>query len=228
MTAGRSRDPSLRLVASEDEPAREAGLTLTPREPTMGDPHDELFTRADLVTALHRPGDHHEGWPVSDPRTVTAVIAQGRSLGVPDDTAVSVTVERRLVIAELEELGLSRLVGILDQQALGTEPRLGLWAATRSYLGLLGGERARSSPEGSPIPAYIGIPARLSDRLIRWWPPTEPLQADELAPALAWERASVSSGMTQGEWALRKATGLAVGESAPRRSARLGDGPGIW
>jgi hypothetical protein len=147
-----------------------------------------------------RPGDRREGWSACEPSLVAEVAdsAAGRRIDVP--TALSMVIERRLILLELGSAQADAIGVALDQAAGKTSVRKELSQPSSAYLrGLLHGMDG-DLPSGPPRRS-IAFPARLGDRLSSVWPPDPALTRPEFESALSWEVAAVTTGFTMSEWA---------------------------
>lgn len=173
----------LELISSSQAPVVDGGRPPRPlRAPTV------------------RPTERHEPWSISGV-AIADLERAASDAGVELSVAVAVVVERRLLLDLLPEA--RRGEEWLDRRAAQVRARTALSAASAAYLrALTNGSRPRSEAAPAWTLGHVALPARLSDRLFAAWPPAPALRADELRPALLWERAAVLSGLTLTEWGL--------------------------
>jgi hypothetical protein len=168
---------------------------------TLDAPASARKPRRRLRAPTVRPTERHEPWSISG--VVTADLAHAADeAGVAVAVAVAVVVERRLLLDLLPTPNQD--AQWLDRQAARARPHRELTDSSAAYLRALANgsqPRAGATPAASGL-GHVTMPARLSDRLLGAWPPKPDLRADELYPALSWERAAVLSGLTLTEWGL--------------------------
>jgi hypothetical protein len=177
-------------------------------------------TRAEKRLLPRRPGDHLELLSFSGANELRVLRKEARQRGLHPDTAITLICERRLVCAELEELGVAAAQARVEVAAANVQPRLGIGAANRAYLRALHHgdplERASRAPLSSE---EVAVPIRLFERLEH----TDvfagsPPGAGELAAAISWETAAIYAGQLMGEWAFR--TALTALTALPRHEDR--------
>lgn len=200
--------PTLTLVAGC---AEETKFGLSPALPTGGE-----WTESTIKPPLtRRPGDRLESWRF-DEGALTGLRRAARARGMSDDTAVTLVIERRLVLAEFVEAGLGRLEDALDRRASEAKPQMELWAAHNDYLQYLLCSEKDEWESRIPLGTLrVALPTRLVDRIAHRELIADGADEDqELESAVAWEIAALRSGELLGEWAYRVALLELAGASA--------------
>jgi hypothetical protein len=191
--------PTLTLIEGS---AKQGEFGLSPALPAA-----EEWTAATIKPPLtRRPGDRLESWRF-DEDALTGLRRAAGARGLCADTAVTLVIERQLVLAELAEAGLGDLEDTLDRRASEAKPQMELWSAHNDYLGyLLRSEKVESDSRsllGSP---RVALPTRLVDRIAHRDLLANRVNDDqELESAVTWEIAALRSGELLGEWAYREA-----------------------
>lgn len=161
-----------------------------------------------------RPGDHVELWTFADGVALEPIRREARVRGLNADTAIALVVERRLVLADLRDMGRTEAISIIDRCGEQARPTAELWSAHSAYLRhLLHGdesERNTKSPLRSPRAA---MPIRLIDRLAEQdFFGEMAVSMTELGHAAEWEMAALYRGQLMGEWAYRSALRALAGD----------------
>jgi len=169
---------------------RQNSLRATPSLSARGCTLDEL-----LPPTSARPGELCEPSGIA---LSPGLRRAARETGVPSALAVTVVIERSLIIAELAETA-ETMVAWLDKRAT-VRRQLPLAKANADYARML------VAALNGRLPALLAdappevVPSRLADRA-RGASATD-LVGEALRPALTWELASVRTGRTMTEWAL--------------------------
>lgn len=154
-----------------------------------------------------RPGDHVELWTFADGVELEPIRREARARGLNADTAIALVAERRLILADLRQMGHAETESLLDSVGAQARPAAELWAAHHAYLRHLTRgedcERNSKSPLRSPRAA---LPTRLIDRLLGHdvFQQTA-ASSEELGLAIDWEIAALYRGELMGAWAYRSA-----------------------
>jgi hypothetical protein len=187
-------------------------MCVAPQASVVGAPLEELLGPPEL-----RPGELHEayGLPVTP-----AFRAEAAATRTPVALAVTVVVERELVLSGLAETEASAGVDLLDGRAQMATVRGRISpsgsAYVRELLALLGGHQADVCET-----AGVVVPVRVADRLrVTAYQPY--LSPADIEPALRWELAAVLAGQTVAEWSLMELLRARnYNEAAERQSAAL-------
>jgi hypothetical protein len=161
-----------------------------------------------------RPGDHVELWTFANSAALEPIRREARVRGLNADTGIALVAERRLILADLRQMGRTEAESLLDASGAQAQPTTELWAAHHAYLRhLIRGEaceRSSKSPLRSPRAA---LPTRLIDRLLGHdvFEQTT-ASSEELGLAVEWEIAALYRGELMGEWAYRSAMQALAGD----------------
>jgi hypothetical protein len=167
-----------------------------------------------------RPGDHVELWTFADGIALEPIRREARARGLNADTAIALVVERRLILADLRQMGRAEAESLLNSEGAKARPATELWVAHHAYLRHLTRgedyERNSKSPLRSPRAA---LPTRLIDRLLGHdvFQQTAAC-SEELRLAIDWEIAALYRGELMGEWAYRSAMQVLADELMTRNA----------
>lgn len=149
--------------------------------------------------AAVRAGDRHEPWTLAVGDALRALAEAAAAAGVEFELAVRLCVETALVRDDLRPAGID--LAQLDALAAAAVVATRVDAAGCAYLRrLTRREQASARPRALGDAVIVGLPARLSARLLA--ADLDDLLANaDVESALAWEIAAVLDGRTISEWA---------------------------
>ena len=156
--------------------------------------------------AAGRPGDVREPWDLKAGAAVRRLAAQALQVPLHLDTAIALVIERELLRRDLgTSEHLAGALASLDTHAVEhVAVRLALRSADAVYLRSLthGAEidEKRLVVPRAGAELCVGLPARLSARILDVGGPQALIENTDLEPAIRLEIAAVCAGKTMSEW----------------------------
>src|SRR5437588_4066926 len=152
-------------------------------------PAGSRLTAADFRGRQWRAGDRREPLPFDENQDAGAFLDKAAAQGLAADTAITLGLERILVIESLERAGLNpdRTRSCLSSAAAVARVGVQKNSADARYLRQLC--VARPVPSHAHHPATVAIPVRVMDRVQNLARPFQ-LEPEHIAEMVAWEIAA--------------------------------------